>query len=101
MVGVLQGTVFEKRVTDLCLSEFLSYGPQNEPGKEGMPLFRKTKEGKILKWDVEQDDPFCTLQEAFQKVEPKMGFNIELKFDDHIVYDQDYLVHVIEAVLKV
>ncbi|KAK4282215.1 hypothetical protein QN277_013618 [Acacia crassicarpa] len=95
------GTVFEKRVTDLSLSEFLSYGPQKDTGEQGKPLLRKIKDGKILKWDVERDDPLCTLQDVFQKVEPTLGFNIELKFDDHIVYEEDYLVRVLQAVLKV
>lgn len=30
-----------------------------------------------------------------------MGFNVELKFDDHIVYEQDYLIRVIQAILKI
>ncbi|MED6221226.1 hypothetical protein PIB30_052525 [Stylosanthes scabra] len=80
---------------------FLSYGPQREAGKEGKRLLRKTKEGDILKWDVENDDPLCTLEEAFLNVEPSLGFNVELKFDDHIVYQQDHLVHVLQAVLKI
>ncbi|XP_062151685.1 glycerophosphodiester phosphodiesterase GDPD1, chloroplastic-like [Alnus glutinosa] len=95
------GSVYERRVTELSLSEFLRYGPQREPGKEGNPLLRKTKDGKIVKWDVEADDSLCTLQEAFQQVEPSLGFNIELKFDDHIVYQQDYLTHVLQAILQV
>lgn len=95
------GTVFERRVTDLSLSEFLSYGPQKDTGEQGKPLLRKTKDGKILKWDVEQDDPLCTLQDVFQKVVPTVGFNIELKFDDHIVYEEHYLVRVLQAVLKI
>lgn len=92
--------MFGKRLTELNLSEFLSYGPQREAEKEGKVLLRK-KEGKIMQWDVEQDDPLCTLQEAFVKVEPTLGFNIELKFDDHFVYEQDYLVHVLQTILKV
>ncbi|XP_020980764.1 glycerophosphodiester phosphodiesterase GDPD1, chloroplastic [Arachis duranensis] len=88
-------------MTDLTLSEFLSYGPQREAGKEGKKLLRKTKEGNILKWDVEKDDPLCTLEEAFVNVKPSIGFNVELKFDDHIVYQQDHLVHVLQAVLKI
>ncbi|XP_057437563.1 glycerophosphodiester phosphodiesterase GDPD1, chloroplastic-like [Lotus japonicus] len=95
------GTVFEKRMTELSLAEFLSYGPQREEGMEGKVLLRKTKDGKVLPWDVEQDASLCTLQEAFQDVEPSLGFNIELKFDDHIVYEEDYLVHVLQAILKV
>ena len=93
--------MFEKRVTELSLSEFVDYGLQREPGKVGKSLLRKTKDGKIVNWNVEQDDSLCTLQEAFLKVESHIGFNIELKFDDHIVYEQDYLVHVLQAILKV
>ncbi|KAL0377259.1 UNVERIFIED_CONTAM: Glycerophosphodiester phosphodiesterase GDPD1, chloroplastic [Sesamum radiatum] len=97
----VQGTIFEKRVTELSLSEFLTFGPQREGGAEGKTLLRKTKDGKILNWTVESDDPACTLQEAFQKVNPSLGFNIELKFDDNIVYQQDYLIHVLQAILEV
>lgn len=96
-----QGTVFERRVTDLSLSEFLCYGPQRESGKEGKTLMRKTRNGKIVRWDVETDESLCTLREAFELVEPSLGFNIELKFDDFIVYEQDYLIHVLQAVLQV
>ncbi|GKV26075.1 hypothetical protein SLEP1_g35430 [Rubroshorea leprosula] len=61
------------RITELCLSEFLGYGPQREPEKKGRSLLRKTKDGKIVNWDVETDDSLCTLQKAFQKVEPSLG----------------------------
>ncbi|KAL5581422.1 hypothetical protein UlMin_013864 [Ulmus minor] len=100
MLSSDNGTVFEKRVTELTLSEFLCYGPQKEPGKEGKSLLRKTN-GKIVEWNVETDDFLCTLQEAFQLVEPSLGFNIELKFDDQIVYEPDYLVRVLQATLQV
>ncbi|PKI60308.1 hypothetical protein CRG98_019244 [Punica granatum] len=95
------GIVFEKRVTELTLNEFMCYGPQEEPERLGKSLLRKTKDGKIINWEVESDDPHCTLQEAFQRVEPSLGFNIELKFDDHVVYPQDYLIRVLQAILKV
>ncbi|KAL6994508.1 Lysophospholipase D gdpd1 [Sarracenia purpurea var. burkii] len=95
------GTIYEKRVTELSLSEFLCYGPQREPDIWGNPLLRKTKDGKILSWNVEKDDCLCTLEEAFQKVSPSLGFNIELKFDDHIVYQQDHLIHILQSILKV
>ncbi|KAK8716922.1 hypothetical protein V6N13_044212 [Hibiscus sabdariffa] len=95
------GTVFEKRVTELCLAEFLCYGPQKEAGKEGKRLYRKTKDGKFEKWNVETDDSLCTLQEAFQKVEPSLGFNIELKFDDYKVYQHDHLTHTLQVILQV
>ncbi|GMH06873.1 hypothetical protein Nepgr_008713 [Nepenthes gracilis] len=94
------GYVYEKRVTDLSLAEFLGYGPQNEYDKVGKPLLRKTIDGKILMWNVERDDKLCTLEEALERVEPKLGFNIELKFDDYIVYEKDYLMTVIQSILQ-
>ncbi|KVH95739.1 glycerophosphodiester phosphodiesterase GDPD1, chloroplastic-like [Cynara cardunculus var. scolymus] len=96
-----KGVVIEKRVTNLKLDEFLSYGPQREPDKVGKPLFRKTKDGRIFEWKVEKDDHLCTLEEVFQNVNHSMGFNIEFKFDDNIVYKEDDLVHVIQVVLRV
>lgn len=95
------GIVNESRVTDLSLSEFLLYGPQKEAEKIGKTLMRKSKEGQVLKWDVDSDDPLCTLQEAFERVEQSLGFNIELKFDDQIVYEREFLVHVLRTVLQV
>ncbi|XP_057949666.1 glycerophosphodiester phosphodiesterase GDPD2-like isoform X2 [Malania oleifera] len=96
-----KGSLIEKRVTDLTLAEFLSHGPQREPINVGKPLFRKIKDGRIFKWNVEVDDPLCTLQEVFQKVEHSLGFNIELKFDDNIVYKEEYLAHVLQLILQV
>ncbi|KAL1539913.1 Lysophospholipase D gdpd1 [Salvia divinorum] len=95
------GSIYEKRVTELSLSEFLTYGPQRELGLEGKPLLRKTKDGKHLKWAVESDEHACTLQEAFEKVNPSLGFNIELKFDDYIVYQQHHLNDVLKAIVQV
>ncbi|PON51884.1 Glycerophosphoryl diester phosphodiesterase [Parasponia andersonii] len=69
--------------------------------KVGKPLFRKTKDGRIFEWKVENDDSLCTLEEVFQKVEHSVGFNIELKFDDNVIYKVEELTHVLEAVLKV
>ncbi|KAK6912937.1 Glycerophosphodiester phosphodiesterase domain [Dillenia turbinata] len=95
------GTIYEKRVTELSLSEFLSYGPQRESGLPGKALYRKMKNGRIVQWNVETDDYLCTLQEAFEKVDPSIGFNIELKFDDHIVYGHEHLTRDLQAILKV
>ncbi|PON91835.1 Glycerophosphoryl diester phosphodiesterase [Trema orientale] len=96
-----KGIIVEKRISEITLDEFLSYGPQKQPGMVGKPLFRKTKDWRIFEWKVENDDSLCTLEEAFQKVEHSVGFNIELKFDDNIVYKVEELAHVLEAVLKV
>nr|BAH20139.1 AT5G41080 [Arabidopsis thaliana] len=95
------GIVNESRVTDLSLSEFLLYGPQKETEKIGKTLMRKSKEGKVLKWDVDLDDSLCTLQEAFEQVEQTLGFNIELKFGDQTVYEREFLVHILRSVLQV
>ncbi|XP_023530921.1 glycerophosphodiester phosphodiesterase GDPD1, chloroplastic-like [Cucurbita pepo subsp. pepo] len=100
ILSINNGTVFEKRITELSLPEFLYYGPQND-SQEGNCLLRKTHDGKIVNWNVETDDKLCTLEEAFQKVESSLGFNIELKFDDHIVYDHSYLTGVLQAILQV
>ena len=67
----------------------------------GRPLFRKTKDGRIFEWKVEKDDPLCTLQEVFQKVDHSIGFNIELKFDNDIAYKEEELTHVLQVILKV
>ncbi|KAH7664059.1 Glycerophosphodiester phosphodiesterase protein [Dioscorea alata] len=95
------GNIDEKRVTDLTLEEFLSYGPQKEIGKMGKTLLRKAKDGRVLNWNVEDDDSLCTLQEAFQKVDSHLGFNIELKFDDDITYKEEELTHALEVILQV
>ncbi|KAJ0844090.1 putative glycerophosphodiester phosphodiesterase [Helianthus annuus] len=94
------GNIVEKRVTDLTLDEFFSYGPQRETGQVGKSLLRNY-DGTIVGWNVEIDDHSCTLEEAFQKVNPCLGFNIELKFDDYVVYELEYLVHVLQVILKV
>ncbi|KAL8229071.1 hypothetical protein R6Q57_013977 [Mikania cordata] len=94
------GNIVEKRITELTLDEFFSYGPQRETGQMGKTLMRKSN-GKIVEWDVEIDDHSCTLEEAFQKVNPCLGFNIELKFDDYVVYEHEYLIHVLQVILKV
>ncbi|KAK3223734.1 hypothetical protein Dsin_010759 [Dipteronia sinensis] len=96
-----KGEFIEKRVTELSLAELLSYGPQKSSENVGMPLFRKTKDGRIFEWKVEKDAPLCTLQEVFEEVDRSISFNIELKFDDQMVYTEEELTHVLEVILKV
>ncbi|KAJ6832574.1 glycerophosphodiester phosphodiesterase GDPD1, chloroplastic-like [Iris pallida] len=96
-----EGNILEKRVTDLTLEEFFSYGPQKQPGKVGKPLLRKLKDGRIFNWNVETDSPFCTLEEAFQSVDSHLGFNIELKFDDNLVYQEKELDRILQTILQV
>ncbi|ONM03364.1 glycerophosphodiester phosphodiesterase GDPD1, chloroplastic isoform X3 [Zea mays] len=95
------GAVHERRVTDLLLEDFLSYGPQRESCKVSKPLLRRAGDGRVLNWTTEDDDSLCTLQEAFQRVSPRLGFNIELKFDDSIMYHRKDLQCALKAVLQV
>ncbi|KAL7608283.1 glycerophosphodiester phosphodiesterase GDPD2 [Lactuca sativa] len=94
------GIVVEKRVTDLTVDEFFSYGPQRIAGVVGKTLLRESH-GQIVGWNVETDDHSCTLQEAFEKVNRCLGFNIELKFDDYIVYEKEYLIKILQIIMKV
>ncbi|KAG2241423.1 hypothetical protein Bca52824_096594 [Brassica carinata] len=84
----------------MALHEFFSYGPQKD-GANVNPMFRKTKDGRIFQWNVAKDDPLCTLKDAFVKVKSSQGFNIELKFDDNIVYGEEELRQTLENILKV
>ncbi|KAF8715396.1 hypothetical protein HU200_027039 [Digitaria exilis] len=95
------GDISGKRVTDLHLDEFLSYGPQRSQEKAGKPLLRELKDGRILKWEVQAEDTLCTLQEAFDGVDRRVGFNVELKFDDDLSYTEEALTGVLQAILKV
>lgn len=96
-----KGVVVERRLTDITLDEFLSYGPQKNPENVGKTLYRQTKDGRIFEWKVEQDDPLCTLQEAFEKVNDSVGFNVELKFDDNVVYKEEELKNILQSILRV
>ncbi|XP_042466448.1 glycerophosphodiester phosphodiesterase GDPD2-like isoform X2 [Zingiber officinale] len=95
------GMTSEKLVTDLSLEEFLSYGLQKDSSKKGKLLYRKTNDGRVLNWNVQADAPLCTLPEVFQGVDPRLGFNVEIKFKDHIVYDDEELTHTIRTILQV
>ncbi|KAL3818726.1 hypothetical protein ACJIZ3_004631 [Penstemon smallii] len=96
-----KGVMSEKKVTDINLHEFLSYGPQKEPQKMGKPLFRKSKDGRIFEWKVAEEDHLCTLQQVFQEIDPTLGFNIELKFDNNVIYKQEQLLRALKIVLQV
>jgi hypothetical protein len=49
---------------------------------------------------VRSEDALCTLREAFEGVDRRVGFNVELKFDDDLVYTEAALTAVLQAVLK-
>jgi hypothetical protein len=69
--------------------------------KVGKPLLRRLKDGRMVNWNVQSEDALCTLQEAFQKVNPRLGFNVELKFDDSLEYQEEELTRILQAILKV
>lgn len=88
-------------MTELSLAEFLQLGPQKDCSKPWIPLLRKSKDGKLMEWNVEADDSLCTLQEAFELVQPGLGFNIEIKLDDCIVYQEFDIVQTLSSILEV
>ncbi|PKA59982.1 hypothetical protein AXF42_Ash009666 [Apostasia shenzhenica] len=94
------GCVSERRVSDLSVEEFLSYGSQKQPGRTEKPLLRRAADGTVFEWVVKADDSLCTLDEAFQSVDPRLGFNIELKFDDDRFYQESDLAKTITIILR-
>lgn len=65
------------------------------------PLLRRTSDGRVVNWSAKDDDSLCTLQEVFERLSPRLGFNIELKFDDDIFYERSQLDRALQAVLQV
>uniref|UniRef100_A0A0E0LXC4 glycerophosphodiester phosphodiesterase n=1 Tax=Oryza punctata TaxID=4537 RepID=A0A0E0LXC4_ORYPU len=65
------------------------------------PLLRRTRDGRVVNWSAKDDDSLCTLQEVFERASPRLGFNIELKFDDDIFYERSQLDRALQAVLQV
>ena len=55
----------------------------------------------MVNWNVQSEAALCTLQEAFEKVSPRLGFNVELKFDDSLEYQEEELTRILQAILKV
>jgi len=49
---------------------------------------------------VRSEDALCTLREVFQGVHRRVGFNVELKFDGDLVYTEERLTCILQAVLK-
>lgn len=49
---------------------------------------------------MRSEDALCTLREVFQGVHRRVGFNVELKFDDDLVYTEERLTWILQAVLK-
>ena len=63
-------------------------------------MFRKLNDGRVVRWDVQSDDALCTLQEALDGGDRRVGFNVELKFDDDVVYREMELTGILQAILK-
>ncbi|KAG0580716.1 hypothetical protein KC19_4G193800 [Ceratodon purpureus] len=89
-----------RHIGDLTLEEFRAIGPQSDASKVGQVLYRKAADGTIGLWTEDVEDPMCTLKEAFTEVQPSVGFNIEVKFDDDGNTSEEELHRVIDAVLE-
>lgn len=63
-------------------------------------LYRKAADGSVGLWTADVEDSMCTLAEAFAQVQPNVGFNIEVKFDDDGATSTEELHRVINAVLE-
>jgi len=57
-------------------------------------------DGSVNLWTADVEDSMCTLAEAFSEVQPSVGFNIELKFDDDGLTSEEELNRVIDAVVE-
>jgi hypothetical protein len=42
----------------------------------------------MLNLDMQSDDPICAFEEPFQRVNPRLGFNFDLKSDGNLVYQE-------------
>jgi glycerophosphodiester phosphodiesterase len=89
-----------RHIGELTLEEFRSMGPQSDPTKVGLSMYRKAVDGSIALWTADVEDCMCTLEEAFAQVESTTGFNIELKFDDDGSTTEAELHRVIDATLE-
>lgn len=69
---------------------------------QGKPIYRKSKVDEYVgAWTATVEDSMCTLQEAFERVETSVGFNIEVKFDDVLETSNEEMRRVIFPILEV
>eukprot|EP00850_Spirogloea_muscicola_P016552 SM000135S26996 [mRNA] locus=s135:133043:137077:+ [translate_table: standard] len=70
-----------KPVSELTLAQFRGVGPQPD-GSEGRQLLRRGVDGRPGVWKEEVEGPLCTLQEVLEALDPRVGVNVEVKFND-------------------
>eukprot|EP00850_Spirogloea_muscicola_P019396 SM000189S04113 [mRNA] locus=s189:206789:211090:- [translate_table: standard] len=70
-----------KPVAELTLAQFRGVGPQPD-GSEGRQLLRRGVDGRPGVWKEEVEGPLCTLQEVLEQLDPRVGVNVEVKFND-------------------
>ncbi|XP_024390337.1 glycerophosphodiester phosphodiesterase GDPD1, chloroplastic [Physcomitrium patens] len=87
-----------RHIGDISVAEFRAMGPQ-KGSTMGKPLYRKASDGSTTLWTADVEDQMCTLEDAFAQVNPTVGFNIEMKFDDSGLTSEAELLRVIDAVL--
>ncbi|KAG0461420.1 hypothetical protein HPP92_021717 [Vanilla planifolia] len=78
------GEIIERRTTELSLKNSYLMASKEHQEREDQRRYN-------LQLNVDVDDTFCTLQEAFQNVNSHLGFNVELKFDDGMIYTDEEL----------
>ncbi|GJP35739.1 hypothetical protein CLOM_g20268 [Closterium sp. NIES-68] len=77
---ILTADGLDCKISDLTLAEFQSIGPSKTPGEMGRQLIRRRKDGNTYTWVAEEEDAMPTLVDLFDCVDPRIGFNVEVKF---------------------
>ncbi|CAI5531791.1 unnamed protein product, partial [Closterium sp. Naga37s-1] len=77
---ILTADGLDCKISDLTLTEFQAIGPSQTPGKMGRQLIRRRRDGSTYTWRAEEEDAMPTLVDLFDRVDPSIGFNVEVKF---------------------
>eukprot|EP00271_Cylindrocystis_brebissonii_P021204 TRINITY_DN7454_c0_g1_i1.p1 TRINITY_DN7454_c0_g1~~TRINITY_DN7454_c0_g1_i1.p1 ORF type:complete len:338 (-),score=39.19 TRINITY_DN7454_c0_g1_i1:174-1187(-) len=97
-----------RKISELVLEEFRAIGVQRDSQQVGKKLMRQVsgrpgEEAALVPWVVREDAPLPTLREAFQLVEPSLGFNCEVKFigEDSSDSSPAEIMRMLDAILEV
>eukprot|EP00850_Spirogloea_muscicola_P006250 SM000029S10545 [mRNA] locus=s29:711013:715056:+ [translate_table: standard] len=91
-----------KPVAELTLAQFRGVGPQPD-GSDGRQLLRRGVDGRPGVWKEEVEGPLCTLHEVLEQLDPRVGVNVEVKFNELQPVGEaeiDRLLHPILATVK-
>lgn len=95
-----------RKISDLTEEEFRATGPRRTGDgslQAGPKLLRRAYGGAVSEWAVGEDDAPCTLAEAFAGADPRLGFNVEVKFFGFQARDVDAaeIARMLDAILPV